>query len=96
MVGSRLKFHDIPDLFKVPRPESNDINRDHHHDEKINGARSPLRHRVEFARAFFLKILMEPAQGFVELATHFTSRVLMRKDVGKFPGDRGEVLEGGS
>ena len=72
-----LKTASVPHLLKIIGIERHNPNRDHQGNKQINDTRRPLSHIMQFAGALLLKIFMEPAQCFVELATDFTGRVLM-------------------
>ncbi len=71
-------------MIEVASVELNNIISDDQQNNEINQAWRPLREGMEFARPFFIVILVQAFERIVELAADFSSGVKIGEQFGEF------------
>src|ERR1041385_66631 len=78
------RLHDFFEPAVILEPEPNYEGAASDENAEIDQDRPPACHRVEFARAFLLIIVVEPAQGFVDFAADLAGVVLVAEQLGEY------------
>src|SRR5207247_1964461 len=80
-MGSEIEL--LKDVVVIAAPEADDLIGNRQQNGKVDQARYPLSKDVQLARALLLVMLMESAEGIVQLSAHLAGLIKIGEEFGK-------------